>query len=87
MDRDTILDEIIKYSSPDGLRSDEFTVYDYMERRRERGDVPVARITASCYLNKLVAQGKLTMRQVLVGSRWCNAYSKRKEVRQGGYSV
>lgn len=81
MDKKAILDEIIEYDSPAPLRPDEFTIYQYMERREARGDAPVSRNTANRYLNRLAKEGILTMRQALVEGKWHNAYSVVKDDR------
>jgi Fic family protein len=75
MDREAILDEVIEYNAPAKLRSDEFTVHQYMERREEQGSASISPNTAIRYLNRLVERGVLTMRKVLVRGYWQNAYS------------
>jgi len=75
MDREAILNEIIQYDNPARLRPDEFTVRQYIERRKARGDMPVSYNTSVHYLNRLAERGILTVRRILSDGRWKNAYS------------
>lgn len=75
MDWEAVLNEIIEYNNPAKLRPDEFTVRQYIERRKERGDVSVSYNTTLRYLNRLVDRGVLKVRRVLDGGCWKNAYS------------
>ena len=73
IDRQAILDEIIRLTAPPVLEADEFTIEQYLKRQKEQGHV-VPYNTAHNRLSALVAKGVLTMRKVVYRDQERNAY-------------
>lgn len=75
MDRQAILEEIVKFTLPPTREEDEFTLNEYRAECALAG-ADVSRKTASYRLERLIKKGILTKRLVLLESKWTTVYRK-----------
>jgi hypothetical protein len=73
MDKQAMLDELIRLNTLPDLQPDEFTTAQYMERQKELG-LAVPYNTVNGQLQGMVRKGILTMRPVIHDGKKRNAY-------------
>lgn len=68
------LDELLATMPITHLREDEFTLDQFIERRESMGDHR-SYSGHRCHLQRIVKDGKLRQRKVVIGGKQVNAYS------------